>query len=147
MDAKTLLLSAFIGASFVGWPYLSKPLGLKPGLSLFVVLVVALIVLVALASKDIVRIGDARSFPFRTLCVLLGVAAANGLATYLCAVKAADAGSQTGIFLTGVIVFQMTFALVFDWLINHNRPGHLQCLGLALIVPVMWLLAQSPKKP
>jgi drug/metabolite transporter (DMT)-like permease len=81
------------------------------------------------------------------MAVLLAVAVANGLATYLCAVKAADAGTQTGIFLTTLIVFQMSFALVIDWLINHNRPGALQCLGLALIVPVMWLLAQSPKKP
>lgn len=146
MDAKTLLLSAFIGASFVGWPYLSKPFGLKPGLSLFVVLVVALIVLAVLASKDIAQIGVLRSLPLRTLCLLLTIVAANGVATYLCAVKAADPGSQTGIFLTGVIVFQIAFALVYDWLINHNRPGHLQYLGLALIVPVMWLLAQSPKK-
>ena len=147
MDAKTLLISAFIAASFVGWPNLAKPLNLKPGLSLFVVLVAALVILAVMAPKDIAKIGTMRSIPLWSLAVLLTVAVANGVATYLCAAKAADASTQTGIFLTTLIVFQMSFALIADWLINRNRPGALQCLGLALIVPVMYLLAQSPKKP
>jgi len=146
VDAKTLLLSAFIAASFVGWPNLAKPLGLKPGISIFIVLAAAIIIVIALAHKDIANIGSIRTMPIRPLLVLLLVAIANGFATYLCAIISADTNTQTGTFLTGLIVLQIAFALVFDWFINHNRPSNLQYLGLALIVPVMWLLAQSPKK-
>ncbi len=143
MDIKTFLFATFIAAAYTSWPNLAKALNVKLGAILFVVLVVALVIAILVFWKDIAEIG---SVPRKALFIIFAVAVANGLATYLCGAVAADKTVQTGIFLVVVFVLQMAFAPIADWLINHNKPSTLQYIGLGLAAPIMWLLAQSPKK-
>lgn len=141
MDIKTFPLAVFIAAAYVGWPNLAKPLGIKPGLVPFMVIVVALVVVVIMAPKDIAEI---RTISAKALMVVLAFSVANGLAIYFYADKAADKNIQTGMFLVTVFILQMAFAPIADWLITGMKPSNLQYAGLGLAVPVMWLLAQRP---
>lgn len=142
MDIKTFLLAVFIAAAYVGWPNLAKPLGIKPGLVPFMVIVVALVVVVIMAPKDIAEL---RTISARALLVVFAFAVANGLAIYFYADKAADKNIQTGMFLVTVFILQMAFAPIADWLITGMKPSNLQYAGLGLAALVMWLLAQRPQ--
>ena len=142
MDLKTLGLAMFIAAAFVGWPNLAKPLGIKPGLMPFMVIVFALVVVVIMAPKDIASI---TTISMKAFMVVLAFSIANGMAIYFYADKAADKNIQTGMFLVTVFVLQMSFAPIADWLITGVKPSNLQYAGLGLAAPVMWLLAQRPQ--
>lgn len=142
MDIKTFFLAVFIAAAYVGWPNLAKPLGIKPGLVPFMVLVVALVVVVIMASKDIASI---TTISAKALVIVLAFSIANGMAIYFYASVAADKNIQTGMFLVTVFILQVAFAPVADWLITGLKPSNLQYVGLGLAAPVMWLLAQRPQ--
>ena len=142
MDLKTFGLAMFIAAAYVGWPNLAKPLGIKPGLVPFMVIVVALVVVVVMAPKDIATL---TTISVKALMVVLAFSIANGMAIYFYADKAADKNIQTGMFLVTVFILQMAFAPIADWFITGVKPSNLQYAGLGLAVPVMWLLAQRPQ--
>ena len=142
MDLKTVGLAMFIAAAYVGWPNLAKPLGLKPGLVPFMVIIVALVVVVVMAPKDIATL---TTISVKALMVVLAFSVANGMAIYFYADAAANKNIQTGMFLVTVFILQMAFAPIADWLITGVKPSNLQYAGLGLAVPVMWLLAQRPQ--
>ena len=142
MDLKTLGMAVFIATAYVGWPNLAKPLGLKPGLVPFVVIVIALVVVVVMAPKDVASI---TTISVKAFMVVFAFSIANGMAIYFYADKAADKNIQTGMFLVTVFVLQMTFAPIADWLITGVKPSIQQFVGLGLAAPAMWFLAQRPQ--
>lgn len=140
MNFKTMILAAFIAGSYVAWPNLAKPLGLRPGLVVFVVVLVALLVVTIMSATDISSISRISG---KALIALLAVSVANALAIPLYAAVAGDKNIQTGVFLITVFVLQMVFALLIDWLVNGTKLSALQWLGFALAIPAMLLLAQK----
>ena len=139
MGIKTFGLAVFIAMAYVAWPNLAIPLKLKPGVVPFMVILVALVVVVILAPRDIAEL---RSISTRAFLVVLGFSIANGLAIYLYANTAADKSIHTGMFLATVFILQVVFAPVADWLVTGMKPSALQYVGLGLAVPVIWLLSQ-----
>ena len=119
-----------------------QTLGIKPGLVPFMVIVVALVVVVVMAPKDIATL---TTISMKAGMVVLAFSIANGLAIYLYADKAADKNIQTGMFLVTVFVLQMAFAPIADWLITGVKPSIQQFVGLGLAAPAMWFLAQRPQ--
>ncbi len=139
MDLKTFCLAMFIAAAFDSWPNLAKPLGIKPGVVAFVVIVFALVVLAIMAFKDITEI---RTISAKAFAVLIVFSIANGLAIYLFTEKVADKNVQTGTFLVTVFVLQVVFAPVIDWLITGVRLNSYQFIGLGLAMSTIWFLSQ-----
>lgn len=139
MDIKTLGIALFVAMAYVAWPNLATPLKLRAGLVPFMVIVIALIVVVIMAPRDIVEL---RNISVRAFLIVLAFSVANGLAIYLYAKTAADQSVQTGMFLVTVFILQVAFAPIADWLVTGVKPSPLQWVGLGLAGPVMWLLAQ-----
>ena len=143
MDLKTIFSAVFIAAVYVSWPLLPKALKVEPGLNTFIVVMGALAVMLIVGRKDIATIGTISA---KALLVILAFAVVNGIALYLYGAIAASKDSQTGIFLVLVFILEVALSPLADRIINGKNLGALQWVGLALAMPVMWLLTQSPKK-
>jgi len=142
VDTRTLCLAVFISASYGAWPNLAKPLQVKPGIVTFVIIVVALLVLIIRSPEEISAIA---TIPGKALVIITLAALANGLAICFYADTAANKNIQTGTFLVTIYILNILFAPAFDWLATGTRPCNSQYLGLALAVPVIYLLNQRPQ--
>lgn len=142
MDSKSFCLAVFVAAAYVAWPNLAKPMGIKPGVVPFVVIIVAFFVTLIMAPKDIAEI---RTISPTKLTILIAFSIANGVAIYLFAAKAADPKVQTGMFLVTVFILEVVFAPIVDYTINRVKPSGIQFAGLTLAPVVMWMLAQGKR--
>lgn len=140
MDLKTSLIAAFIAAGFVSWPSLAKPLGTKHGVIVFLVLAIALLVTTIVNYREL---GEIRTVSAKSLTIIICVAMVNGVTTVLYAKFSADPNIQTGTFLSMVTILMVCFGPIADRLLNGAKLNNLQYLGLALALPVVWLLSQK----
>jgi len=142
MDLKTLGIVAFVAAAYVAWPNLGKALRVSGGLVAVVVVAVTLLVVLITSHKDIAEL---RSVSIASIAWMLIFSAANGLAVYLYATKAADQNISTGMLLATVFALQVFFAPIADWLITKSMPAWQQFAGIGLIIPGIYLIANFSK--
>ncbi len=144
MDPKTVGIAALIALAYIVWPNLAKPLGIKPELVVFVIVLIAF---VAYAFVGYQNIQELRALSMKAILIIFICGIANVAAIYFYADIAADKNTQTGIFLASVVILELIFAPLVDAIITGVKPSREQFAGLVLSLPVVWLLTQGPKSP